>query len=180
MEFKTLALGAIAAATAMMGSQGVWKAGDRAPDFTAIDTNGKSHTLTSLLAQGDVFLYFISDTCPINAQAVKYFNRLSAAYKGKAQIIGVINTDKKGYAAWQKTFKAPFPVLLDPKLKVIRSYKANASPWMVQVKDKKIARVWAGYSGPYLKEINEAMATAGDAAVAKVDFGGAPADYQFG
>lgn len=32
--------------------------GDKAPDFTATDTDGKSHTLSDLVAQGTVILAF--------------------------------------------------------------------------------------------------------------------------
>jgi peroxiredoxin len=169
------------AALAVAGGQGLAKVGSEAPDFSAKGTDGKTHTLNSLSQKGDVFLYFISETCPVNADAVKYYNRLSAAYKGKATFVGVINGDEKVYKAWQKTYKSPFTVLYDPDLKIIRSYKANASPWMIQVsKTGKIAKVWPGYSTPALKEINAALAKAGGTKVAKVDLKGAPADMAFG
>ena len=64
--------------------------------------------------------------------------------------------------------------------KIIRDYKANASPWMVHVKSGKVAKAWAGYSIPYLKEINKSLAGAAGTPMAKVDFAGAPADVEFG
>ncbi|MEZ0326378.1 MAG: peroxiredoxin family protein [Fimbriimonas sp.] len=172
MLFATLAAG---------GAQAPIKAGTVAPAFTSTGSDGKQHELKDYTAKGDLFLYFISDTCPVNAEAEKFYNRLSKAYEGKATILGVINTTDKGYKAWQAKFKAPFVVVFDPDLRIIRSYKANASPWMVQVgKNGKVAKAWPGYSAPALKEINAAMAKVGEVPVAKIDFTGAPADMAFG
>lgn len=170
---------ALIAAAAVVGQAGL-KVGNVAPAFSAAATDGKTHSLQSLTGEKDVFLYFISESCPVNAQAFKYYERLSKAYAGKARLVGVINADAAGYKAWAKQFKASFPVLYDPDLKIIRAYKANASPWMVQVSGGKVKQVWTGYSGPYLKQMSTAMASAGAVEVAKVDFSGAPADFMFG
>ncbi len=165
----------------MAVAQAPIKAGTLAPAFAANGTNGKAHTLKDYTAKGDVFLHFISTTCPVNAAAQKYYKRLSSAYTGKATILGVINTDAKGYTAWQKEFKVPYQSIYDPELKVIRSYKANASPWVIQVsKAGKIVQVWPGYSATALKEINAAMAKAAGTKIAQVDLSGAPAEMAFG
>ncbi len=171
----------VSLAVSATAAQSPLKAGADAPDFSAKGTDGKAHALKEYTEKGDVFLYFIGDSCPVNAQAAKYYNRLHSAYLGKAPILGVINTDAKGYKEWQEKFKPPFNSLYDPDLKIIRSYKANASPWVIQVsKAGKIAKVWSGYSAPALKEINAAMAKAAGAKLATVDLSGAPAEMAFG
>jgi peroxiredoxin len=171
----------IAVASLAMAGQGLPKVGSTAPEFSAVGTDGKTHTLKSVTGEKDVFLYFISETCPVNAQAFKYYKRLSESYKDKANLVGVINADENGFKTWQKQFNAPFTVLFDPDMKIIRSYKAQASPWMIQVSSEgKIKKIWTGYSGPFLKQINTAMAAAAGVAEANIDLKGAPADFMFG
>lgn len=151
------------------------KVGTAAPNFKAMGSDGKSHTLASLTEKGPVFLYFIQATCPINAEAVKYFNRIAEAYKGKVSFVGVIDGEKEEYDTWQSKFKAPYTVLLDPDMKIIKSYGALRSPWGILVdKDKKIAKVWTGYSKGQIDEMSASIAGAGKVAKVKIDTSGAP------
>lgn len=151
------------------------KVGKTASDFKATGSDGKQHTLSSLTAKGPVFLYFIKTTCPVNAEAVKYFNRVAAGYKGKVAFVGIIDGEKEEYQTWQAKFKAPYTVILDPDMKIIKSYDALRSPWGVLVgQDKKIAKVWDGYSVGQLNDIAASIAGAGKVAAVKIDTAGAP------
>ncbi len=42
----------------LLGASGALKVGDQAPDFTLPDTEGRPVTLSKLLAQGPVIVYF--------------------------------------------------------------------------------------------------------------------------
>jgi peroxiredoxin len=155
-----------------------------APDFSAKGSDGKTHTLKSLTA-GDrtVVLYFIQSTCPVNADAIAYYKQIAANYKDnkKVALVGVIDEDEAGYKEWMKQFDAKFTVLYDPELEVIRSYKAMASPWIIEVNPKgEMAAVQRGYSAQRLRELNALMAKAGGVAAGKLDTSGAPASEQFG
>ncbi len=175
------ACAALVMASVLSTGQAMLKPGSQAGEFSAKGTDGKTHTLKSVTATGPVFFYFIKEDCPINADAVKYYTRLSAAYKDKAQLVGVFNGDEKQFANWQKRYKVPFTVLLDPDMKIIKGYKAQASPWVMEVDSKgKVAKVWPGYSAPMLNELSASMAGASKQSVAKVDFAGAPADTRYG
>jgi len=181
MNSSYLKLGIAAAIAAVVGlsiagfDSPQSKVGKAAPDFKATGSDGKQHTLASLTAKGPVFLYFIKATCPVNAEAVKYFNRVAEGYKGKVAFVGIIDGEKGEYETWQGKFKAPYPVLLDPDMKIIKSYDAMRSPWGVLVgKDKKIAKVWDGYSISQKNEISASIAGAGKVAAVKIDTTGAP------
>lgn len=153
--------------------------GKLAPAFAASTAAGKSFALKTLTAKGPVFLYFIKKDCPTNARAEKYYNRIFEASGGKANIIGVINADAEQYEAWDKRFKAPFPVVLDPQKKVIGAFQAERSPWVVEVGTSgKIAKVWEGYSEPMLKELFQAMA--GNANWSAANFSGTPMEPAYG
>ncbi|MBW7928597.1 MAG: peroxiredoxin, partial [Fimbriimonadaceae bacterium] len=75
----------------------------------------------------------------------------------------------------------PIPVLFDPSLKIIHSYKAAASPWVVEVaKDGTIGQVWKGYSSKSLGEIGTKLASAAGVKPVQVDLKGAPGSMAFG
>ena len=152
----------------------------KAPNFSAKGSDGKTHTLASLTKDGPIVLYFISSSCPTNAEAVKYYNRVGTAYGSKVRMVGVINEDAAGYKTWAKEFKPTYPVLYDKDMKIIRAYKAEASPWAVSVANGEIAKTWDGYSTSYLTELNASVAKAGKVATKKIDLKGTPSDPAFG
>ena len=155
--------------------------GGKAPDFSLKGSDGKTHTLKSLTAKGDVVFYFIGSTCPVNAMAVKYYNAVSAAYQTKSRIVGVIDGDQATYAEWQKRFKAPFLVLLDEKMKVIQGFKAERSPWVIHVDSQgTIGKIWQGYSKNYLEELNTLMSSITKSPAKSLDLKGAPANATYG
>ncbi len=152
-----------------------------APAFSAKTADGKTTNLNALTANGPIILYFIGNTCPINAQAEKYYNRVYDAYKGKGRIVGIIDCGQTEYKAWQKQFKAPFPVLFDPDQKIIKAYHAERSPWVIEVtKGRKLGKQWHGYSTGYLQELSSAIASSLKMKAQKIDFSGAPATPRYG
>lgn len=153
----------------------------KAPDFTAKASDGKTYTLASLTKDKTLVLYFIGHTCPVNAGAVTYYKQIQAAYKGKVNFIGVVDGDAKEFAEWQKTHDVKFPVLYDPELAIIRSYKAVASPWIVVVAPNgDVSIKQSGYSQAHLADLSATMAKASGVATAKLDFSSAPKEETFG
>ncbi|HRI43960.1 MAG TPA: redoxin family protein [Fimbriimonadaceae bacterium] len=175
---RILLLGSVAAVAAMFVFRTpamAQKTGSNAPDFKATGTDGKPYTLKSFTGKKATLFYFIGSTCPVNAQAVKYFNRVATAYKGSANFVGVIDGDKAAYTTWNKQFKAPYLVLLDPKMKIIEAYGAERSPWAVLVDAKgKITKIWTGYSAKQINEIGGSLASASKVTAKKIDVSGAP------
>ena len=167
-----LAFATLGVVIAAPGAQG-YRA--KAPAFTAMTAAGKSVSLKSLTASKSVVLYFIKKDCPVNAEAEKFFNRIYAATE-KGNIVGVFNGDKSEFDSWQARFKAPFPVILDPKSEIIHSFGAARSPWVVQVgTDGRTGKEWHGYSQAIVKEVATVIK-----AGAKVDATGAPTDPTYG
>ncbi len=152
-----------------------------APSFQAMGTDGKTHTLASLTKDKQLVLYFIKVGCPVNAEAEKYFDRLYQAYKGKVNFYGVINADEAGYKQWKKSYKASYPVLLDPDKKIIRPYRATHSPFAVVVgPEAKVVLVEDGYSVGQLAGLGKTMAKAAKVPEKKLDLSGAPVDATAG
>jgi peroxiredoxin len=153
----------------------------KAPDFSAKTADGKSYDLASLTKSGPVYLYFIKKDCPINAMANQFYNKIYAAYGDKAPLLGIINGNAGEYKVYNGDHKMPYPVVLDPDLKVTGSYSVERSPWVIEVTaDGKIGRTWKGYDQEYLQQINKAVAEAAKVPVAKIDFTEAPTDPRYG
>lgn len=154
---------------------------EKAPEFSLQGSDGKTHTLGSLLSDGDVVFYFMASTCPSNAVAVKYYNRIAEAYLGKARIVGVFDGNLAEFADWQKKFNSPFLMLFDYKLKTIQAFKAGRSPWIIHVKKNgTIGKVWKGYCKSMFEELNQLMAKIAGVPAKKIDLSGAPVHVAYG
>jgi peroxiredoxin len=183
LRFFPIAVAAVAAVCLLNASSAQsWKAGEKAPAFSAKANDGKTYTLASVTKKGPAVLYFIKTDCPTNEQAVKYYLRIAEAYKGsKVPFIGVINGDENACKEWNKAFNVKFPILLDPEMKIIRSWKAERSPWVIMVgKDGKIVKEWPGYSNAYLTELSGLIAKGAGVKTKKCDFSGSPTNPRYG
>lgn len=158
-------------------------AGKKAPSFSAKASDGKTYSLESL-TKGDkaLVLYFISNTCPINDEAVTYFNQVGKAYKGKnVEFVGVIDGDAELFKEWNSYHKVSFKVLYDPDKKIIESYKAEASPWIIVVNPNgEIEKTYKGYSDKSLQELSDRMAKYGKTKSVKINTEGAPDFVMYG
>ncbi len=153
----------------------------KAPAFSAKSPDGKTYDLGGLTKNSAGYLYFVKKDCPINAQAVTFYNQLYTKYGAKTPMLGVFNGSADEYKIYQKDHHMPFPVVLDPNQKIIAAYGAERSPWVVEVSQTQIVgRTWKGYDQVYLQQINKALAEAVKSPVAKMDFSAAPAEPRYG
>lgn len=158
------------------------KPGASAPAFSGVASNGSTVSLASLSKSGKpTVLYFIGHTCPVNNLAAKYYQRLEANTRGKVNFVGVIDTDAAGFKTWQATHKATYPVIFDPSLKIVKAYKAQASPWTVILDaNGKIIEEFPGYSESDLKAHSSLLAKLAKTKFAPLDAKGAPKDARYG
>jgi peroxiredoxin len=156
------------------------KSGDKAPAFSASTLDGKAVSLAELAKSGPVYLYFIKSDCPINARALPHVKGVFGSYKN-APLVGVINEPSGAAKQWQNANGTSFRMVLDPEMKVIRSYQATASPWIIEVKKGgTIGKIWPGFSQTTLQELNQSIAVATGKPVAKLDFSSAPRGMRYG
>lgn len=130
------------------------KVGDPAPDFTGVDANGQSHSLSAY--QGKiVVLEWFNHECPF---VQKHYNsgnmqKLQKDYTSKGVIwFSIISSapGKQGYltpeqarALIEEKKAAPTAVILDPEGKIGRLYDAKVTPHMFII-DQKGALVYNG------------------------------------
>ena len=99
------------------------KEGDKAPDFTAKDQNGKNVSLSDFKGK-TVILYFYpkDDTPGCTAEACSFRdNYQSLIGKGYA-VIGVSTDDEKSHKKFETKFSLPFPLIADPDKKIVEAY----------------------------------------------------------
>ncbi|MBW7927431.1 MAG: redoxin domain-containing protein [Fimbriimonadaceae bacterium] len=134
-------------------------AGQPAPVFEAKDANGATHSLATLTGGKPLALYFIKDGCPCSVDVEPLYQRMAAKFGDKVRFAGVINGDAEIAKAWLAKMETPYPVLLDPDIKVVKEYKADRSVYLLVIgPDGNIVRMWPGYSQTMLSELNATLA----------------------
>jgi len=98
---------------------------DSAPNFTAIDQNGKIVNLKELLKKGSVVMVFYrGEWCPYcNKQLMALEDSLVLITKKGASIIAVSPEKGENIAKTIQKTKATFSVLSDDSLKIMSAYK---------------------------------------------------------
>jgi len=114
---------------------------EKAPDFTATDSNGKNHTLASYKGK-IVVLEWLNHQCPFVKKhyGSENMQKLQKAYTGKGVIwLSIISSapGKQGYCTPEEANSltgekgaAPTAVLLDPQGTVGKLYGAKTTPHM--------------------------------------------------
>jgi peroxiredoxin Q/BCP len=100
------------------------KVGDKAPDFTLPDTEGKPVTLSKLLEQGPVILAFYPKafTSPCTKQNSNFRDRYAEVEKKGAQVLGISVDDVATQRRFKSEYKLPYPLLADVGGKVADQY----------------------------------------------------------
>jgi peroxiredoxin Q/BCP len=100
------------------------KAGDKAPDFTLPDTEGKPVTLSQLLAKGPVILAFYPKafTPGCTKQNSNFRDQYAEVEKKGAQVIGISVDDVATQKKFKAEYKLPYPLLSDAGGKVAAQY----------------------------------------------------------
>jgi peroxiredoxin len=179
-----IALGAVAVGGLVLtvgGAAPQIEPGEKAPVIDMASSTGKKFSNAQVQKEGGYMLLFLGVDCPATPQAEPYFASMVKAYGKKNRLFVVMDTDKKGFDAWQKKYKSPFTVVLDDKKATIRAYDVASGPTVVSVtKDGKVDKVWAGYSQKIYTEINAGLAGLAGEKPAELDLSKAPKNTRFG
>ena len=99
------------------------EAGQPAPDFTLLDQNEKSVTLSQLKGKPVVVYFYPKDDTPGCTKEACGFRDLFAEYrKAGATILGISPDDTASHARFAKKFELPFSLLADVGAKVCGAY----------------------------------------------------------
>jgi len=99
------------------------KAGDKAPDFTAKDQNGKTVSLSEFKGK-TVILYFYpkDDTPGCTAEACDFRDNYQSLIGKGFEVIGVSTDDEKSHKKFENKYNLPFPLIADTDHSIVEAY----------------------------------------------------------
>jgi len=99
------------------------KEGDKAPDFTAKDQNGKMVSLTDFKGK-TVILYFYpkDDTPGCTAEACDFRDNYQSLLGKGFEVIGVSTDDEKSHKKFETKFNLPFLLIADTEKEIVEAY----------------------------------------------------------
>lgn len=99
------------------------KTGDKAPEFTANDQNGRPVSLSDFKGK-TVILYFYpkDDTPTCTVEACDFRDNYQSLFGKGYQVIGVSADDEKSHKKFEKKFNLPFPLIADTDMKIVNAY----------------------------------------------------------
>lgn len=105
------------------------KPGDRAPDFTLDDQDGRPVTLSSLWEKGPVVLFFYpkDDTAGCTAEACAFRDNYDAFQHAGAAVVGISSQGTASKKAFATKNGLPFLLVSDKGGKVREQYGVKAS-----------------------------------------------------
>ncbi|MBC7759279.1 MAG: thioredoxin-dependent thiol peroxidase [Phormidesmis sp. FL-bin-119] len=97
--------------------------GQKAPDFTAKDQNGKNISLSDFSGK-DVILYFYpkDDTPGCTAEACSFRDNYQSLLTQGFEVIGVSPDDEKSHQKFITKYSLPFPLISDSDKTIVESY----------------------------------------------------------
>lgn len=141
--------------------------GNKAPDVSLRNLDGRNFSLAEALARGPVVLAFFKVSCPTCQYAFPFLERLYKAYANKGvTMAGISQNNARETAAFVKEFGVTFPVLLDElgKYPVSNAYGLTNVPtifWIAQDGEIEVSSV--GWVKADFEQINRKLAEAGKA-----------------
>ena len=106
-----------------MGKINILKAGEKAPDFSAIDQNEKTITLSEFSGKKVVLYFYPKDNTPgCTVQACNLRDHYSELIKRGIQVIGVSADSASKHQKFISKFSLPFPLIADESHDVLNKY----------------------------------------------------------
>lgn len=108
--------------------------GDKAPAFTAKDTNGKVTSLSDFAGKTVVLYFYPKDDTPGCTKEAASFRDSYAEYMGKdIVVLGVSADDEASHQKFAEKFNLPFPLLADVDRSIIKAYDVDGGGYAKRV-----------------------------------------------
>lgn len=99
------------------------KVGDKAPDFTLADKDGKPVSLKDFAGKKVVLYFYPKDNTPgCTRQACAFAQNYSEFSRRGIAVIGVSKDSVESHRKFAEKYDLPFVLLADPELQAIRAY----------------------------------------------------------
>jgi thioredoxin-dependent peroxiredoxin len=101
------------------------EAGDKAPNFSLPDHDGKKVSLKDLKGKPSVVYFYPADDTPgCTKEACQFNDNLATFNRAGVQVIGISPDDGGKHRRFRSKFGLKFPLLSDPEHKVMEAYGA--------------------------------------------------------
>lgn len=87
--------------------------GNKAPEFSLQDSNGKDYSLSALFDKGPVVASFFKISCPVCQFTFPFLERLHQRYGKTATFLGISQDDAKATKKFANEYGVTFPMALD-------------------------------------------------------------------
>ena len=99
------------------------KPGDKAPDFTLLDKDGKEVSLSDFSGRRVVLYFYPKDNTPgCTRQACAFASLYGEFDKRNVAVIGISRDSVASHIKFAEKYQLPFILLSDPELKAIEPY----------------------------------------------------------
>ena len=99
------------------------KVGEKAPEFSLPDQNGKLHALSDYRGKKVILYFYPKDmTSGCTKQACGFAERYPQFQEKGAVVLGVSKDSVSSHKKFEETYSLPFPLLSDMDLEVIKAY----------------------------------------------------------
>jgi len=167
--------------TQEMWDKAMAQGGADAYDFRLTTSENEAFHLFDQLAKTPVVLIATKDGCPCSIESQPFFNQISAAYSGKVLFIGLIDADIPVAQLYKRGHETPYPIVCATTKEPFLANRFKQSVTVSLIgRDKKVKKVWPGYSASMLEELNAAAADAADVPPKPLSFEDAPKEMTSG
>lgn len=99
------------------------KPGDKAPEFTSTDQNGKEISLKDFAGKKVVLYFYPKDNTPgCTAEACDFRDNYQSLKAKGFEILGVSTDDEKSHKKFEEKFDLPFTLLADTNQEIVNKY----------------------------------------------------------
>lgn len=145
--------------TEEMWDKALARGGVDAQEIRLKTSNGEPFSLFDQLEKGPVVLVATKDGCPCSIESQPFFNQIQALYKGQVTFVGLIDADLPIAQLYKSGHEVAYPIVSATAKDPFLAYRFKQSVNLALIsKDRKIKRVWPGYSASMLLTLNQAIA----------------------
>ena len=99
------------------------KEGDKAPDFKAAKTDGRSVSLSEYKGKNVVLYFYPRDDTPgCTKEACAFRDEFASFKRNDTVVLGVSTDSSKSHAKFAEKYKLPFTLLADEDRKIVEAY----------------------------------------------------------
>lgn len=97
--------------------------GDKAPNFTANDQNGKQVSLSDFRGKTVVLYFYPKDDTPgCTAEACDFRDNYQSLVGKGFEVVGVSTDDEKSHKKFESKYSLPFPLIADTEKEIVEAY----------------------------------------------------------